>query len=729
MILGVVEYAHDPEATGVPQWCRVRPIYKSENFNWVPVEDSESEFPSQGLVYWYGPPAEALKGTYWIGQTQRNPSAGEGKRRDTYYLEEGQQAYEFVDLRGDVDETDLRRLCAKGNFSFSHRPIGPILVKIPSEESDWVGPIELDYRQDMDGRFVGSHQGLGGFISIHEVSPESVQELMIEGARVRVLRPKETVGGKVSWFNAQDDNSLLQSALKRIRKVNRSTAEAMDITRSVFEAYVETLQSADLLGDQAVQEGAREGALRRLFERMEADFLARQDVAEALLSHESVQEKLASLIEKRVDDQKVEIAEQATTQQKELLTELEGAKSRLESLAADERRLKERITSHEELMSNQKEELERISRDLSKRLRKVVSEVVSHPVEQLGRHAVIQALVKAGGSGLERVRAKPSLSAAGELLGGLSDLGGALISGSNCLSIRHDPSFNMVASLLSGVVPIGVGSKARSCAQLVASLIAGNNVFEIVIPSNLYSVDDLMCLPATNPNTQSVTQLFEVIQQAESSSELVVLVFAGVNRAPLESAFENLIRDERQVFSSGHVIPFRGCANERVPRLARISQRVLMVGTLTNGPSTFRVPASIRLRMSIVDTDCPSDSDMSTKMPSGYRVSREAWQEWGESAQSSTLVSPTMDLSDFSTGLSSDTCAAEIKAFGAVYGETEFEQAVAAWMVARLAGVIDEGDLMSLAERCGQSVAKLVNEAVDSGQVGRIAEYVEEASL
>lgn len=730
MIIGAVEYAHDPDETGVPQWCRIRPLFKSENFRWIQIEDAASEFPSQGLVYWYGSPAEAVEGTYWMGHTHQNPGGGEGNRPDLYGLEEGQRAYEFVDLRGHADPTDLRRLCAAGNLSFSHRPIGPILVKISGVDSEWVGPLELGYTQDESGRYIGSHEGLSGFVSVHEVNADLIQELMIDGARVRVLRPKSTIGGKVRWFNAQDDNSLLQSALRRIRKVDRDTAEAMGITRSVFEAYVETLRGADLLGDLALKEGAREEALRQLIERVGSDFLARQEVAEALLSQETVQDQLNGLIARRVDEQGAEIAAQAAVKQSELLKVIEEVESRLGSLRAEEEDKANQISSQNKLINSQEKELDKLAKDLSRRLQKAVSKVISHPVDELGRHAVIQALVNAGTQKASRKGSTVSLTANGELLTKLPDLCGALIVGSKKLSVRDDPLLTMAASLLSGRLPICVGSRAQACAQFLGSLIAGNNLFEIIVPSNVYSVDDLLCLPAYNPNTEGASRLFEILEQAESTPKLVVLILSGVNRAPLEAAFENLIPDEH-VSRSVVAVPFRDAGAHQVPQIVRITKNVLIIGSLTSGPSTFLIPTNLRQRISVVDTDYPIDLEIDdgVKMPSGFRVSTDSWRDWADSARAVALPLLEMNLPDSADRFASDVCTEEIKVFHAVYGESESERAIAAWIIARLAGAVDDSELRLIGESCGQAVAQVIIEAIENGQVRRIDNLIQPTEI
>jgi len=204
------------------------------------------------------------------------------------------------------------------------------------------------------------------------------------------------------------------------------------------------------------------------------------------------------------------------------------------------------------------------------------------------------------------------------------------------------------------------------------------------------------------------------------------LIFSGVNRAPLEAAFENLIPDEH-VSRSAVAIPFREAGAHQVPQIVRITKNVLTIGSLTSGPSTFLIPKILRQRISVVDTDYPIDSEIDdgVQMPSGFRVSTDSWRDWADSARAVALPLPEMNLPDLAGRFASDVCKEEIKVFHAVYGESEPERAIAAWIIARLAGAVDDNELRLIGESCGQAVAQVVIEAIENGRARRIDNLIQ----
>ena len=70
-ILGIVEYSHPSTESKMPEWCKIKPLYRDADGSWEPIEERERDFPSEGLLFWYNPPFDAEKGTCWTATEKR----------------------------------------------------------------------------------------------------------------------------------------------------------------------------------------------------------------------------------------------------------------------------------------------------------------------------------------------------------------------------------------------------------------------------------------------------------------------------------------------------------------------------------------------------------------------------------------------------------------------------------------------------------------------------------
>ncbi len=719
-VIGIVEYAHAPQG-GRLEWCRVRPLLVASDREWEPIADRRDKYPSEGLVYWYAPSDSAGENTAWrLRLSEQFPH-----KKDWYIVDQSQRLMAFVELRDNPDATDLRRLCSSGSFTFTLPPPCPFFVKVPGSDDRWVGPMEPAFEAESSNRFKGSHEVPSGFLGIHAIPDQDLVDVRLERGAWRVLRPGRTVGGSVGLFNAQTDEQLLSAVLKRLRKLDNEAANALDVTQAAYQGYVRALDSADLTGEEASREEAREQALRLLMNRVQANFGARMEIADALVCLPQVRDRLSAAIDREVDRREEEIKAQVGERASTVQAELNSAESDKAALEARCTELRAEQAALERQLSDLERELQERSDSVGHELEVVAQRVLSKPVQELADHVLVRALLGSGEQeGASLLPDDVHKLAPAEPIEDLASLRGAMRVIARLYGVPDDVTLSCISSLLAGIPVLAAGGSSRICCEAVAQVLSGPVARLVEVPTHVFGVDDMLNLVSTTISRAGGrdAELGTALQTAEPVDSLMSLVLVGVNRAPLEITLESLVAG-RSSASRSQAIPWKrrgrqaGLESDHV----RVDSRLMILGTLSTGPSTFPLTSALRSRVGLVWTDAPAPEGQG-EMPQVF-LRQSAMSNLLKDCELSQL--DLRELVDASQGaLHSESLQEEARIFSAIFGDVD--RGLAHWLICRFAGLIGTETIRHVALGVGVGVSATLRSAHGESALRQVAALVED---
>jgi len=617
-VLATLEYSHEPNSSGHPSWCRLRPEYIEEVESWVPLRNATEQFPSEGLVFWPQPGVVTEAGSAWI-VTVREQSNG---KKDDFRVTEGESCSHFAQLRGDVDVTDLRRLCASGAFTFTHLPIGPLLVETPGDPDHWIGPMRPSFHLNESTRWQGAHALASGFLPVRKIGSASLQDVVLAGSEVKVLRPGESIGGPVDLFNAQEDENLLQSAAKVIRRFDSDLADAIGISKAQVREYVELISGAGLVGEDVRREAARSKAILALEKRVDARFSDQLELVTALLERPELKGQVDHAIESKVESLKPQLEARARERLVELDGQIAAKEQRIKQLESETSVLSDAITKSSAELATLQESNHRQATESREELDRMVTETLNEGVASIGRHWLLDTVSRMGSRPSpthEITLAPPS----GKPLSSMKEIRGALAVACSVHGISLKPAIAAIAGVLSGRGVLLAGRNAANLADVLARVLAGGNAFATSITTDVFGPGDVLRQPVAriDPCSQaSEGTLGVLLAGAPSSGGLISVVLAGVNRAPTETFLAELGAVGRSIAWS------RTRGDERVGSVCRTEATVLL-GTLVGGQATFPIPSATASTWLLIDADrLPIESPISalTELPQCH-IARDAW--------------------------------------------------------------------------------------------------------
>jgi hypothetical protein len=688
--IAVVDYARTTgEGT---EWCRLRCAYVMAGTLWHRLTEAEAveRFPPDGKVYWFGP-GDVRKGSVWCVTCSPNPNAGEDKKRDKYIVQEGASVPAFVTIppedvtRTQVDDVALRRAVASGSLSFPIAPIGPVYLKVPSSDSHWIGPMSISHSRNEDGRYHLASHAVEGFLAVYDVSTEHLQHLRVTHHELITLTPQGTLSGPIALFNVQSDDQLLDGALKRIRKMDRRVADSLNVTKALLHQHMATLRDAELAGDQGQHEAARAEALKLLLKGIEFSSDQVDSIARALLALPTMSERLDQAIGATIEERANEIRRAAESRESEALaraSEAEGALSRLEQENAG-------LTAQVSALKLQAEEAKAELRGAPEQMALAIEEVLQafrgNPTQYLGRSLVAQTLVSRFMRAQDMSPREPALQEPQVKLAALPQL----VDACKLHAAHHLVDHEAVLAAAAFALPMRpvalIGPAADAVATVLASVLAGGNLVRFPVPSSVFGLEDMLELRSVDPNEARFGARLGDILHLKAPMPFLALL-AGVDRAPLEVALGDLVRPE--------IYP--GLSRPREPPNAKSSWRGL-IATMMPGPSTFRVPQSLRAHLPIVYCDwIPSESvEMPRTPPTTGLTSGIGFDLQG------VAIPPTVREALIEAGISPGVAQSEINLLTACFAESE--RGLVWWSLGRLAGPVSASALRQLIAACGAS--------------------------
>lgn len=580
-ILGVVQHSQPSKDGPGTEFCRLRPTHIWNGSEWAAVHKPKLTFPDQGLVFWYRPKTSPQKGSVWIFQVSQQPHySPENRRHDQLQVDAKTppfQPIELVDLEGFERAADLRRALASGSLQVRCSPVARVMVTASSLRERWLGPLDAQ-------QAVGVSEGLAtaaarnGFGQLRVIPDDDKCSVEIDGVDCVLFRHDKELPDPAGLFDAQSDLELFRAILKRARKWNPKAAAGLGATRQVFEEYIRSLSEATLIAEDRLREDARVEAAKEALREFDAiagaDSQFLESVVDELLEHESVRRKIESVHESQLAERKLELEREAS------------------DALADARR---QVVDAREEVARARKELEQIP----SAMHRAVQSALAEGVNKLSQDILIQSLLKwTSTPALDPHRASQAdrpgiISERKELLQAIAPAASA--SGLDAYTLGVGVSLLAGSGLL-----LLAGPTANSAAQGIASVLSGAAVCRVAVASTMFGQADLLTAACTTIGHSTCLNGYRVgdfLREAMSREHVSTLILQGCNRAPIESVVLDVLEAE-QIANGNRSFAWID-ANGK-PQSITIDRRVVILGTLTPGVSTFQIPIRMQLRLPVL---------------------------------------------------------------------------------------------------------------------------------
>jgi hypothetical protein len=144
------------------------------------------------------------------------------------------------------------------------------------------------------------------------------------------------------------------------------------------------------------------------------------------------------------------------------------------------------------------------------------------------------------------------------------------------------------------------GASAAQLSTVIADALGGQRVYRVRMSPTLFCVSDLLAVPVAAVGSDEVAPLGDRLADAAAHTEVAVLILQGCNRAPPEGVLADLLEGVTPG-AGGLLTPW--VDRRGVFRGAKLDGRLLVVGTLVEGSTSFRVPEALAARVPLIDAD------------------------------------------------------------------------------------------------------------------------------
>jgi hypothetical protein len=562
------------------EFARLAPLMRWDD-GWVPVVDAVEEYPDEGLVYWARPKGVRLeRGQAWLVELEDRPD-----QEDTYRVRTGSKPvrpWEAVSVPGTDGAVELRRALARRVFELTPSPAGLALIACPDRPDVWLAPFEAHGARN--GSF--EYNFSSGFARLLALDSAKFFDATIDGVPRRLIDGAALVPQPRGAFTIQSDEDLIAGLERRLRRWDRKALDALGVTQSVLDLHVRTLARA---GDAEPtgQDEARQAAVNALLTAAAASRESARQLAEAVAHHPAVADALNARFAEEADRRRGELEAEFATRRAEF-------EARVAREVADS---EERLTE----LRHQHSEVERGIEALEAELAQAVERQVAGGLPRLADHMLTRVLL---GKQSAPVATPPDANAevapAVRRLDSVEALRNA--AGARALASGLDPLLaTTAAGLILGRRCLLVGGAAAvQLSTALAETLAGSRIYRVRTSATHFSVSDLLAVPVAGVGASEVVPLGDRLAEAAASGEVAVLILHGCNRAPPEGALADLV-DAVTPGAGGLSAPWTD--RYGVARVAPLDRRLLVVGTLTEGSTSFRVSEALATRVPLIDAD------------------------------------------------------------------------------------------------------------------------------
>lgn len=577
------------------------------------VENAVQSFPDKGRVFWFEPPHGIKEGELWEIEVEEHPQYDGLRKSEKYEVVNSQRAIEVIDVR-EWTENDLRRKLGSEGIRLKPTPLRDEII-FWTAKNRWIGP--LDITQTDSSRWI-LEESDPTRLNCWTPGQDAYCKLQLGGPRL-VVAPGHDFGERCGYANWAPDVEFATGVLKRIRKLDKSAYEALDVTYAVFEKYQEVLAASDLSGPDLQHERARLERIEGLLDLIESNEKLLTSTVHGLLHSNVVQSDLEKMKQEVRSEAKVEI-------ERQMMTKLESERRKIKEIRSQ---IENKQKELKEVKSKVKEETKRLDEQVTlfeSTLREKLNELASVELQDLFADSVIlRTMLSIGGNApspssseshtsftlwdnsreytlLKEVKEAASLFAK-QLIA--NDLG------SKAMALDIFSAF-----LGSGAVCFS-GSSINQVLDLFADTVAGGRLLWIPVPGGSIAPSDFLVSWKDGSISPHPNGLLETLIEAESSDELYLVVLEGFDRAPVESYLYPFLESLSESLHSDHNrrrVPLPAETTVAGVSVSRVAwpKNVMMACTPTGG-TTANLPVSRNFwdSVSLVYTDSYEPSEIS----------------------------------------------------------------------------------------------------------------------
>ena len=585
------------------------PIYESTEDRWVPIDDAAKRFPDVGQIFWWDAPSSACEGSLWLIEYAEAHGYDPPLKKDRFQVSRvsnAQRLIEAVFVSEVLSNQDLRTAISGGLVGLAPAPIAPVIIKVPESENCWLGPVKPEHSANQQQRQSFIIPASSGFLPQIELSDEALQDIQVGGAQHTILRPWSKLPAPNFFFCVQGNRELLLSLLRRIRHFSVDAAEALGVTRTVLENYIEVLDRSRISGDNALRESARLEAAKGLLDQIEGDGQLVQTAIDSLMATQTIDSRVRETIAEKVQEavEKIEAEAQVAT---------EETTSKLEALKAKMKQLREKTEAEEAILQASKEEV-----------KKAVNDLITDAVTQIVGQTTVQRVLASLDNPTEKGTFGPTTALPqAEVPNRLHEDKEQLLTTLLSCSIQAKVDLNVPAPCLAALVGAGAiivdGNGADDIVSVLSQTLAGKMTARVSVSVTTFGIQELLSSPCSiaDRGDGMAMCLGDFLRSTEESKLVTLLILEEVNRAPPESFLPDLLRASRSG-SAGRQLCWLDQSG--VPVSTDVAGRIFLICIPTHGQSAFKFSSRLAEKIPFmltsrsVRTIVPAEMDAATDM-------------------------------------------------------------------------------------------------------------------
>jgi len=614
----------------------IEPLVKSseDKKHWIgSIENPVEELPGRGLVYWHDAPKGLEVGEVWQFRVDPHPHYRGESDKEAFQVRNPKYPMEIIDLFDTGSERDIRILLTTKGIFLKNPPLSKRCV-LRVQEKKWIGPVNLTQRAGTNSWIFESQQDLG-LIRCWDIPLDAIQRVELDGTRWLLAPNQDKLGQHIGFVNWEADEVLAQRVLKHLSKQFPETANALNVSKKVFKAYVDKIEKAGLVGSQLNQELAFHERIKELLDVISRNEELLDEAANVCFAIGPIKEKIGRKAEEEYYRMEAENKERLRNELASIETELKTTERKKASLEKQTLKLEE--------------ELEKSISGFDSKLEERLRELAEKPERFFADMAIAKALGSRSGINREKPNAQvqlrkgdldpeiPLVEEQKTLIGTISNR----LLGSGISPIVGQA---LHSSLLAGLVPVLTGPEAYEVVSAYADCISGGMLHWIPLGGSIFEPSDL--LARFDPTSRCLVPhpggLLDLL--LDESDTIHVVVLEGFNRAavdgyliPLLQSAQDLAhgRKPRQIPLAPPGFASKDDLYSGVSRIAWNSD-VLLVLCPTAGASTLPIPVEFWTHCTFLDAGDPAPVRTVPEpgsTPQMTRVSGTIWNAWSEEAK------------------------------------------------------------------------------------------------
>lgn len=576
-VLGVVNGTNVDKNSNPIAW--ITPLVDaSGGWDPLPLDD----WPSGTKVFW--PLAKgALKDSLVYFQPKENPA----DQKDRYIAGDVQLALEVIDCSVLKSEASLRhRFTSEAG---GEQRTGLALILGPN--NDVFGPVRL---AGQPGKSSVVEPTARHRIPVHRKGDIALRQVRSLG-RTRLVAERQP-SQPYRYTDWDDDAIVIKRALEFVVEQSRKerASNALSLTKKMI---AEVAQSFAALGDAPDQLLQRE-RLERSRDLLTSSTASRDVLAKVVESIQQLPEVKAALDS--------ELAKERELVQARVELEFERKKGALKALDAELAALNTILTEKKAAIEAAERERTSVTAKIQEAVDARIAEVLRQPETMLADVVVLKSLLSSSAPSAPRAQASAvtvSVSSqatwtAGEsMIADGDEFRKTLLRSLRALGVSGESVIPLVATALSGKVPMLYGTGAQRALRAYADVVAAGRLHFVSVAPTLTRMQDLFGTldQSARAFVPHADGLLDLVSAASQSDGYSVVCFDGLNLAATEAVFLpllNAIADQRAI-NVAHpraihdADPYKRCLSFTWPR------NLILIGTLVEGPTSLPVALEI----------------------------------------------------------------------------------------------------------------------------------------